>query len=411
MKFEKWKIDRIFTERKVVSSIPDISNLQIAFRAYSTRELKQARLLFGTLRYPWLVRLGKWMLNVALFIHFPIAWILKPTIFKHFCGGETLAECDKSIEGLSAFGIGAIPDYSVEGNPEEHFMDAVRDELIAAIQYGAGDDRISFAVFKPSGLVRPALLELAGEGAIRGTAMQEEWERAKQRIHDVCSSAYRTGIAVMVDAEESWVQKAIDEIVLEMMRFFNKEKAVVYQTVQLYRTDGMARIKEWCRLADEEKFYTGFKLVRGAYMEKERKRAAALNIPSPIHADKQATDEAYNDALKYCVGRIERTSLLAGTHNEESTLLLCRIMQESKLEANDPRIHFSQLYGMSDHLSQNLAAAGYNVAKYLPYGKLRSVMPYLIRRAEENTSVAGQTGRELFLLKQELKRRKAEANS
>ena len=280
------------------------------------------------------------------------------------------------------------------------------EEILRTVAVAKDRKEIPFSVFKPTGICRFALLEKKSASTLND-AEQAEWARVEARMLRLCQAAYDAGEPILVDAEESWIQPAIDALVERMMERFNRERAIVYNTVQLYRHDRLAYLKAAHERAVKGGYFIGMKLVRGAYMEKERARAAEQGYPDPIQPDKAASDRDYDAALRFCVEHIDRISVVAGTHNERSSLLLARLMQERGLAHNDPRIHFSQLLGMSDNISYNLAAAGYNVAKYVPYGPVREVLPYLIRRAQENTSARGQTGRELGLILTEQKRRRS----
>jgi proline dehydrogenase len=336
----------------------------------------------------------------------PIKSMIKATIFRQFCGGESIAECEQTVAQLHAGSVGSILDYSVEGEDEEDVFDHTCEEIMKTIRHADGDDRIPLTVFKVTGLGRFALLEKINAGQALEAAEKSEFQRLSHRVDQICGLAHSLNVSVMIDAEESWIQDPIDSMALEMMRRYNQEKAIVFNTYQLYRNDKLASLQADFTLALSEKFILGAKLVRGAYMEKERNRAEEMAYASPIHSDKESTDHDYNDALKFCISRIDSISFVAGTHNELSCGLLAELLDERGIPHDHEHIYFSQLLGMSDNLSFNLAAAGYKVVKYVPYGPVKAVMPYLFRRAEENTSVAGQMGRELRLISTEMKRRK-----
>ena len=355
---------------------------------------------------PTLVNVGKGLTSFALAIRFPIKPFIKPTIFKHFCGGESIDECDETIAELGNFNIGTILDYSVEGIESEADFDANTKELIATILKGRGNKHIPFSVFKVTGIARFALLEKINAKTELTADEQAEFARVEKRINTICKAAFETNTPVLIDAEESWIQDCIDDLADEMMRRYNKQKAVVYNTLQMYRWDRLEFLKKSHAKAQAEGYILGVKVVRGAYMEKERDRAEKMGYKSPIQPDKAASDRDYNLAMDYCVERINEIWLVAGTHNEESSMHVAKLMQKHNIEATDPKVYFAQLYGMSDHISYNLSNAGYNVAKYVPYGPVKEVIPYLIRRAQENTSAAGQTSRELKLIIQEKQRRK-----
>jgi len=380
-------------------------NTEIAFRHTSNSSLKRAWWLFKFININFFVKVGPALTNFALAIHLPIKGIIRKTIFKQFCGGETIAECDATIKNLAEGSVGTILDYSVEGEDEEHVFDATRDEIIRTIERAKGDSAIPLTVFKITGVGRFSLLEKLNGKQQLTTTEQQEWEKVQSRVRAICQKAHSMDIPVMIDAEESWIQDTIDLLALDMMRAFNRNRAIVYNTYQLYRHDKLASLKHDHSVAKTEEFYLGAKLVRGAYMEKERKRAVELNYPSPIQPDKAATDKDYNEALKFCIANINEIAFVAGTHNEDSCRILTELLAVANLDHNHPHVYFSQLLGMSDNLSFNLAHASYNVAKYVPYGPVKAVLPYLFRRAQENTAIAGQMSRELSLITKEKKRR------
>jgi proline dehydrogenase len=391
-----------------IETYPKISfeNTEIAFSAKSNAELEKAYWLFKLMSNPSLVKMGKFSTEIAVSFHLPVIWLIKSTIFKQFCGGESLKDCDKTVSSLAKYNIKSILDYSVEGKQTEHAFDATAKEIIATIHKAATNKRnIPFAVFKVTGIARFELLKRISANAILNESEQKEFERVKLRMINICQKAYELEIPVMIDAEESWIQQAIDSLAEEMMQLYNKQWACVFNTLQMYRWDRLAFLKQAFTDARQKDFILGVKLVRGAYMEKERLRARRKTYESPIHKEKNATDKDFDLALKFCVDNIHRIAVFAGTHNESSSFYLTELLKQSNISKCDERIWFSQLYGMSDHISYNLAKAGYNVVKYVPYGPVREVIPYLIRRAQENTSIAGQTGRELSLILKEKQRR------
>jgi proline dehydrogenase len=382
-------------------------NTEIAFQSKSNSDLNRAYWLFKLIGNPTMVKVGKWSTNTALNIGLPINGLIKKTIFKQFCGGETIQECAKTIANLGKFGIGTILDYSIEGKTKEEDFDATVDEIIATIHAAKNDPTIPFAVFKVTGIGRFDSLEKANNGTTQLTKNDRlSFQLIVSRVDKICLSAFENGVPLFIDAEETWIQDAIDTIVRDMMRKYNKEKAIVYNTLQMYRHDRLAFLHAEIEIARAEGFHYGVKLVRGAYMEKERLRAAEKGYPSPIQPDKITCDNDFNHALELVVKNIDIMALCSGSHNEKSALILTDLMTKKQIEKSDKRIYVAQLLGMSDHISYNLAYAGYNVAKYVPYGPVKEVMPYLLRRADENTSVAGQTGRELSLIMTERKRRK-----
>jgi proline dehydrogenase len=376
-----------------------------AFADNSANELRKMNFLFTLMGVPELTKIGTFFIKTSLKLNFPIKKIIKSTLFKQFCGGETLEECQISINQLDKSRITSIPDYSVEGEAEEKNYAYTTEMIRQTIALAAKQKAISFAVFKVTGLGSSALLEKvqkAEEPLTEKEAMA--FERIQYRIHSLCESAYLSNVRILADAEESWIQAAIDEMILQMMQKFNKEKPTVYNTYQMYKTNSFLNLQSLMEHSLQTGFKPAVKLVRGAYMEKERKRAFEQNYSSPIQLTKEATDNAYNEALLYCIEN--KITLCAGSHNEESNLLLTHLMKQHNIPVHSETIYFAQLYGMSDHISFNLAKAGYNVAKYLPFGPIKSVMPYLFRRAEENKSVTGQMSRELKLIRSEIKRRK-----
>lgn len=383
------------------------SNTEIAFKDKTDSELRRAFLLFKFISYPLLLKIGKPLLNLALWLHLPVSGIIKATVFNHFCGGENLAETEKVIQRLSKNKVKGIPDYSVEGKESDEDFERVTNEIITIIKFVKGNTDSPFAVFKPTGIARLGLLEKVNANVALTIEEEAEYKKVEERFDRICRAAYDATILVMVDAEETWIQDAIDEMTEEMMKKYNREKVVVYNTLQLYRHDRLKFLKQTVEKAKAEKWFPAFKLVRGAYMEKERERANKMGYVSPIHKTKSDVDNDYDSALDYCLDNFPFVSVFAGTHNEESSLHLVKKMTDRKIEKSNQKIYFSQLFGMSDNISFNLASEGYNVAKYIPYGPVKDVMPYLIRRAEENTSVAGQTGRELKLITSEISRRKA----
>jgi proline dehydrogenase len=335
---------------------------------------------------------------------------MKPTLYRHFVGGETIDECLPTVQKMAQLNVKSILDYSVEGANSEKEFDAVHQEIARTIVMAAENPNIIFAVFKPTALVFPAILKKRGFDKFElSTEEKLAFENFRQRVDLLCQLAHEKGVPLLIDAEDVWSQQSIDDVVTEMMKKYNQKRATVWNTWQMYRSDRLDNLTEILQLARAEKFFVGVKFVRGAYMEKERMRAKKGNYPSPIHADKEATDKSFNQGLELAMKNLDICEIFNGTHNEQSAQLLCNLMEKQKIENNDSRIWFSQLYGMGDHISFNLAHQGYNVVKYIPYGPVRSVAPYLIRRAEENTSIKGQTGRELSLLLQEVERRKTES--
>jgi proline dehydrogenase len=382
------------------------NNTEIAFSGKTNKDLNRSYWLFKMMSNSSFVNIGQVLTNFAINIHFPIKGMIKATIFKQFCGGETIQECDKAIKELGRFNIGTILDYSVEGKETELDFDACATETIATVAKAKNNSLIPFCVFKVTGLARFNLLEKVSTNKVLSADEQKEFEHIQNRVNRICKAAHDAGVPIFIDAEESWIQTAIDDLANKMMALYNLEKPIVYNTFQLYRKDRLTYLKHSFDLAQKSNYYLGAKLVRGAYMEKERARAIEKNYPSPIQDSKEATDSDYNAALLFSIENISRIAICAGTHNENSSMHLAQLMKENNIAEANKHIYFSQLLGMSDHISYNLANAGYNVAKYVPYGPVNEVLPYLIRRAQENTSVKGQTGRELSLIIKEKERRK-----
>jgi proline dehydrogenase len=387
-------------------NVLSFENTEIAFKHLSNGGLDRAYWLFKAINNNTLVKVGPPVTNLAMKIGLPIKSLIKATIFKQFCGGETIAECDAVIKELQAGHVGTILDYSVEGEDEESVFDYTRDEIIRTINRATGDKAVPITVFKVTGVGRFGLLEKLDTGATLTAEEQQEWQKVQGRVLAICQKAFTAGVPVMVDAEETWIQKTIDGLAVDMMRKFNQYKAIVYNTYQIYRHDKLQSLKDDFKVAKLEGFILGAKLVRGAYMEKERRRAAEMGYASPIQPNKEATDHDYNEALKFCTDYIDKIAFVAGTHNEDSCLVLTNLMTQKGIPHNHPHVYFSQLLGMSDNLSFNLGSADYNIAKYVPYGPVKAVLPYLFRRAQENTAIAGQMSRELSLILKEKKRRK-----
>jgi proline dehydrogenase len=405
-------------------SYPFISfdNTELAFQYKSDKELRKAKFLYSTMSYPWLVKLGIRLTPWAIRMKLPVNRLIRNTIFAQFVGGESLEETTKVAEKLKRFNVKVILDYGVEGKEGEENFEKACDEFIRVINYAAADPNVPFMSVKITGFARFGLLEKIDAAMRRqeGTLMKrllktldelpaaekEEWHRIRHRMMRICQAGADNNVGVLVDAEETWIQEPVDALVLLMMDIFNKQKAVVYNTTQHYRTDRLPFLKHCLEAAQERNFIFGIKLVRGAYMEKERKRAAVMGYPSPIHPDKESTDRDFNAAVAFCLEHLNRIALIVASHNEYSNLYTTQLLQQKGLPFNHPHVHFSQLYGMSDNITFNLAHAGCSVSKYLPFGPIKDVIPYLMRRAQENTSVKGQTGRELSLIKKELKRRR-----
>ena len=399
-------------------------NTEYAFAYKTDKELKKANFLFTTMGKPWLVNLGLNLMPAAIKFHIPFTKsVIRSTIFSQFVGGETLEETAAVAKKLGEYNVEVILDYGVEGGEDgEAGFDHATEEFIKVINYAATQKNIPFMSIKVTGLVRFGLLETidAGMNAIKGSLMnrynsviaslleseREEWKKVIERITKICQAGNDKNIGVLVDAEETWIQDPVDALTILMMDRFNKSNAVVYNTIQLYRHDRLAFLKDSYEAAEQKNFILGAKLVRGAYMEKERKRAAEKNYASPIQPTKESTDKDYNAAVAFSIEHIEKIAVIVASHNEGSNLLATQVLDKLNLPHNHPHIHFSQLYGMSDNITFNLAKSGCSVSKYLPFGPIEDVIPYLMRRAQENSSVSGQMGRELGLIKKEMLRRK-----
>jgi len=386
--------------------LPEFDNTKIAFEYRSDSELKRARFLFSSMSSPALTSIGMKLTSFAISWNLPVKGLIRHTLFDQFCGGETMDEAAKTAAAIGKYGVDTILDYGVEGKESEADFDNAVPEFIKAIEYASKNKNIPFISMKITGFAHFALLEKIHAEIPLTDEETAAWKRVYSRIDKICKAAADNNIKVLVDAEESWIQKPVDDLADAMMDRYNKTSAVVYNTFQMYRHDRLVFLKESYEFARSKGFILGAKLVRGAYMEKERNRAAEKAYVSPIQPTKEATDKDYNEATLFCLKHLHDIALFIGTHNEESCLLAAVYMHEHNIAANTDRVYFSQLYGMSDNISFNLAHADYNVAKYLPYGPVKDVLPYLMRRAQENTSVAGQTGRELLLLNKEIQRRR-----
>jgi proline dehydrogenase len=378
----------------------------VAFRYKSNVALRKANFIFTIVSHPFVSSLATGVVKWAMSIGLPIKGLVRATVFDHFCGGETIEKAEHTIQSLGAFQVKTILDYSVEGEKSESGFDRTAEEILKTFDKAKSSPLVPFCVFKMTGMGHVDLFEKIQSGLTLTDAEEDAYQKIRDRVDRICHRASETGIPVMIDAEETWIQNPIDQITYEMMARYNQSKALVYTTVQMYRTDSLTILKEAFQRAAMQNCFFGVKLVRGAYMEKERERAAAGGYPSPIFPTKEETDQAFNKALSFCVDNGQRISVVCGSHNEYSNQYLTLLMQKHGMPANDSRVWFAQLLGMSDVISFNLASAGYNVAKYVPYGPVEAVMPYLLRRASENTSVAGQSSRELLMIRRELARRK-----
>ena len=381
------------------------NNTQIAFSLKSDSELERAFFLFKLIQSQPMVKIGTAVTNFALKANLPVEGLIRSTVFDHFCGGVTEEDCIPNIEKMYSNGVYSVLDYSVEGKETEEQFDLVKAKTLKNIEFAKKKDAIPFVVFKPTGVGRFSLYQKITEKKLLSNEEKSEWLTVLSRYHEICDKAVKYDVPILIDAEESWMQDAADDLVEGLMKKYNVHKAIIFNTLQMYRHDRMEYLIALHQKAVKGNYHIGLKIVRGAYMEKERERAKENNYPSPICNNKNATDKNFNAAIKFMMEH-DKMALFAGTHNEESSYLLVDLAKQFEISPSDQRLWFGQLYGMSDHISFNLAKEGYNTAKYVPFGPVRDVMPYLIRRAEENTSVAGQTSRELNLIKEERVRRK-----
>ncbi len=386
--------------------MPQFNNTDIAFRYRSDKDLKLAHFLFKSMNSPAITKMGIAATRFAISTHLPIHGLVKRTIFKQFCGGENMAEAGQTADNIGKYNVGVILDYGVEGKENEEEFDKATQEFVKAIKFAASKKNIPFVSLKVTGFARFALMEKINNGEQLTDTEKQEWQRVHKRIDTVCTAAFENKIMMLIDAEETWIVEPVNELCERMMEKFNKQKAYIFNTYQLYCHGTLPYLKEATEKAAGLGYILGAKLVRGAYMEKERARAAEKGYPDPIQPNKQSTDNDYDTAVTYCLQNLDKLALFIGTHNEKSCQDAVNYMQANAIKPNHPNVFFSQLYGMGDNLSFNLADDRYNVSKYLPYGPVMDVVPYLMRRAEENTSVAGQTSRELSLITAEMRRRR-----
>ena len=385
------------------------NDTKIAFAEKSTAQLEKAKWMFTAIKYPSLTNVGINVLNFTIKNNFPLVTdLVKTTLFEQFCGGETREQSMKVVDKMFKHHVGSIFDYAIEGKEEEAAFDITCEEIKENIKFAIGNPAIPFVVFKPTGFGRLDLYADVSAGKELTSSEKEEWQRVRNRYEEVCKMAYDNKVILMIDAEESWMQDAVDHLVNEMMEKYNKEKAYIWNTIQMYRTGRLEYMAQDLERAKSKNYFLGYKFVRGAYMEKERERAAEKNYPDPIQPTKEATDDNYNAAVDFVLENLDRVAAFFGTHNEKSTELAIDKMKTLGLAHDDERLHFGQLYGMSDNITYWLGENKYNACKYLPYGPVKDVVPYLTRRAQENTSVAGQTSRELSLIQKELDRRRKE---
>jgi len=381
-------------------------NTETAFQLKSDSQLERAYFLFRMIANEPLVRIGTAATKFALNLHLPVEGLIRSTVFDHFCGGVNEKDCMPVVDHLFNVGVSSVLDYSVEGKEGGEQLDGTLHKILELTDFAETKPAMPFSVFKPTGLGRFELYRKITEKEVLTSEEKEEWKRLVNRFETASKAAYDANVTLLIDAEETWMQDAADNLCEQMMVKYNKERAVVFNTLQCYRWDRLDYLKEQHAKAKAGGYKIGYKIVRGAYLEKENERAEEKGYQTPIHSSKEATDNCFNSVMRYMLENLDDIELFIGTHNEKSNYLAIDMMREMGIARNDSRVWFGQLYGMSDHITFNLATKGYNVAKYIPFGPVKDVMPYLIRRAEENTSVAGQTSRELSLLKKEKERRK-----
>lgn len=380
---------------------------KIAFSYKTDKDLRMANWIFSVVSNRWISAMAIALVRFALWLRLPVKGIIRNTVFKHFCGGESIDSAERTIHHLGSYRVNAILDFSVEGEKTEEGFEQTTAEILRTFEKARGRKEIPFCVFKATGIADAALLEKIQSKATLSADEQVAFEKIRARINTICSRAFEYDVPILIDAEETWIQDVIDRLTYDMMQRYNKKRAIVFNTYQLYRTDSLKNLRDAFHDATMHNYFLGVKLVRGAYMEKERERAKKLEYPSLIYPTKEGTDDAFNQALSFCISNKQRITVMCGSHNEYSNYYLTVLMDKHSMKPQDERVWFAQLYGMSDNISFNLANSGYNVVKYVPYGPVKSVMPYLIRRAEENTSVAGQSNRELGMIRKEIARRRS----
>lgn len=395
------------TAQTTTTPLIDFQNTEHAFAMKTDGELKKSAWLFSLMNNSQLVDVGSKATLLAVQLHLPVTWAIKQTIFEQFCGGTTLLECVPNINKMAEFGVTTMLDYGTEAKSTETDFNKTMRFVNTAIRFAHENDTVQVVTIKLTGLMPFFILEKLHQGETLNPREQKMYDAGKKRVDSICHVAWENGVQVYIDAEESWIQDPIDEMAMEMILRYNKERPIVFNTYQMYRHDRLAYLKQTATMARDNNAILGAKLVRGAYMEKERQRAEKMGAPSPIQPNKAATDRDYNEGLRYCADHYEHIAVCAATHNAASSLLLANLMVERDIDRQHPHFVFCQLYGMSDHLTFNLSKAGFTASKYMVYGPVRDVVPYLIRRAQENSSVSGDVGRELKLLKAEIKRRKA----
>jgi proline dehydrogenase len=382
----------------------------VAFASKTNQELKKSHFVFSMMHYPLIVRIGVRFIAWALRVKLPVKGLVKKTMFRQFCGGESITDCREKVKHLGEYKVRTILDYSVEGESNEESFDKTCNEIVKVCKEAKGDENIPFSVVKPTGIGSIRIMTKAQNGEELSEEENSRLEAFKNRVEKITKAAIESEIMFMVDAEEVCMQDVVDQVTCDLMSKYNRDNPIVYNTYQLYRKDALGNMIRDAERARAEGYQFGAKLVRGAYMEKERDRATEKGYEDPIQPNKEATDRDYDAALEYCIKNIDNVGLCAGTHNEKSSAYLAQLLEDHKVAKDNPRVFFSQLLGMSDHISFNLANEGYNVAKYVPYGPVEKVMPYLFRRAEENTAMSGQTSREFSLVKKEIKRRRQSGN-
>ncbi len=387
--------------------IPDFRDTRVAFEAKSDSELKLTTWMFYLMNFRFLVNSFGHLAIWAAKLRLPFAkYFIKKTLYKQFCGGESLEDARPTIEHLYSFDVKTMLDYGAEGKNDEEAFDKVIEENLKSIDFASENDSVKVISTKVSGLTQNKILEKVQKGEKLDNEEENRFEALQTRLNKLCKYAEERNVGIFVDAEESWIQGTIDDLVLDLMEKYNRNTIIVYNTFQMYRKDMLGNLQRDFERAQSNGFVLGAKLVRGAYMEQERARSEKYAYPCPIHETKDDTDKMYNDAIRFCMEHFDQIAFANASHNMESMELQVRLIQEMGVPRDHIHMNFCQLMGMSDHLTYNLAKRGYNVAKYVPYGPVRDVVPYLVRRAHENSSVTGDMSREYAMLKAEVQRRK-----
>lgn len=378
-----------------------------AFSHYSISQLRRTKVLFKILQNPLVSWFSGFVPHIPILLRLPfVKSLIKHYIFSHFCGGEDWKEVHQSALKLQKQNILSSLDYSVECKQTEQDYETTKKVLLNVLEEAKNLSHIPFCVLKITGLGRFALLEKIHNGQTLSDNEKAEWQRVQSRFDSICEKAVDCNTKLLVDAEESWIQKPIDNIVKRAMKRHNQNEPMIYNTYQLYLKAKYEQLKTDWEKAKEKGYILGSKLVRGAYMEKETKRAVKMHLPNPIQPSKAKCDQDFNDSLKFCLKHIDDFGIYIGTHNIESTQKARQLMQEYGIAKSDERVFFSQLLGMREILSYELAQQDYLVSKYTPFGKIAEVIPYLLRRIQENSSVKDQLNDEIKVITRELENQK-----